>query len=108
MYFITDFIPYQKYYYLIYQSFDADSKMCVQRVEKQYSIPQEVLHRICSIENNRLCNLSLWNYLLIELRKEKDEQRFLQVVKSLITKSTLLRAVQNIHKGLCACLSQIY
>ena len=105
MYFIIDFIPYQKYYYLIYQSFDADSKTCVQRVTKHYSIPPEVLHAICSTENNRLCNLSLLNYLLIELREGKDEQRFLQVVKSLITKSTLLKTVENIHKGLCACIS---
>jgi len=104
----TDFIPYQRFYYFVYQSFDIDSEMCIQRVMQHYSIPQDILERIRSTESNRLCNQSLLNYLLIELRKNKRNHKFLLVVNFLITESTLMRAVQNIHKGLWECKHECY
>jgi len=99
--FFTDFVPYQRFYYCIYQSFDVNSTMCIQRVMQQYDISPKFQERIHSIKSNRLCNQSLLNYLLIELRKDKESHKFLQVLNVLITESTLMRAVENIHKGLC-------
>ena len=86
---ILDFFRFQKCYYLLYQSFDCNSTKCLQIVMQQYSVPLDVQKEICSKDGNRLQNQSILNYLLIELRKDKNELKFLKILDGLIRESSL-------------------
>ncbi|XP_065885308.1 uncharacterized protein [Dysidea avara] len=83
------FFRFQKCYYLLYQSFDCNSTKCLQIVMQQYSVPLDVQKEICSKDGNRLQNQSILNYLLIELRKDKNELKFLKILDGLIRESSL-------------------
>jgi len=73
----------------LYQSFDSDSSKCLKIVAQQYNVPLDIQKEICSKDSNHLRNQSILNYLLIELRKDRNEPKFLKALDKLIAESSL-------------------
>ena len=97
LYFIVlDFFRFQKCYYLLYQSFDCNSSKCLQIVIQQYNVPLDIQKEICSKDSNRLRNQSILNYLLIELRQDRNEPKFLKVLDKLISKTSLKKILNTL------------
>ena len=52
-------------------------------------------------ENPRVCNQGILNYLLIELRRDKDFAKFREVLKLMIYQPELKKTTEIVLKGIC-------
>lgn len=99
----TVFIPFRSCYYLLYQCLVPNTREALSLLVQHYSVPKDFERSILSGENPRVCNQGILNYLLIMLRKDKNYEKFWQVIKSMIYQSELRRTVEQVQKGIYLC-----
>ena len=104
----TVFIPFQSCYYLLYQCLVPNTREALSLLVQHYSVPKDFERSILSGENPRVCNQGILNYLLIMLRKDKNYEKFWQVIKSMIYQSELRRTVEQVQKGIYLCYTCMY
>ncbi|XP_065910070.1 uncharacterized protein [Dysidea avara] len=78
------FSSFQHSYYLLYQSFPPNPRMGLAVVSQNYAVPKKLETVVLQQQNCRMCNQSILNHLLIELRGDKDLVKFWDTVKTMI------------------------
>ena len=92
MYTFVDFKSFQCSYYLLYQSFIPTT---LHVIVQRYTIPKSLETHILKQFNWRTVNQSLLNYLLIELRKDKNVAKFWETLTMMIEEPELKKVVNN-------------
>lgn len=87
----VDFLSFRCSYYLLYQSFVPTT---IHVILERYTIPKSFETQLLKQFNWRTVNQSLLNYLLIELRKSKDEAMFWETLRLMIEEPQLRRLVE--------------
>ena len=88
----VDFRSFQRSYYLLYQSFTPTT---LHIILQRYTIPKSLETRILKQFNWRTVNQSLLNYLLIELRRDKNDAKFWETLMMMIKEPQLKKVVNN-------------
>ena len=88
----TDFLSFRCSYYLLYQCYKPTS---LHIVLERYAIPESLGTQLLKQFNWRTMNQSLLNYLLIELRRDKDTVKFWDTVRMMIEELQLKKMVDN-------------
>ena len=87
-----DFSQFQRSYYLLYQSFPPNPKKLLAVITQRYNVPSGFEAQIQQ-SSHRICNQGILNYLLIELRRDRDLSKFWDTVKVMIEEWDLKKAV---------------
>ena len=89
----ADFVPFRCSYYMLYQAFQPTT---LQVALKRYTIPKGLeTHFLKQRLNWRTKNQSLLNYLLIELRRDKDDVKFWGTLMMMVEKPQLKKVINN-------------
>jgi len=95
----TEFTPFQSCYYLLCQCLVPNPTKGLSLLVQHCSVPDETQRSILSGETPRLCNQGILNYLLINLRKERNFVKFWNLLVLLIDQPELKRTVERIQNG---------
>ncbi|XP_065910083.1 uncharacterized protein [Dysidea avara] len=71
-------------YYLLYQSFPPNPRMGLAVITQRYAVSKKFEVEVLQQLNSRICNQSILNYLLIELRQDKNVAKFWDTVITMI------------------------
>ena len=88
----TDFLSFRCSYHLLYQSYKPTS---LHIILKRYRVPESFGTQLLKQFNWRTVNQSLLNYLLIELRRDKDTTKFWETIRMMIEELQLKKIVDN-------------
>ena len=91
---LLDFLPFQRSYYLLYQSFPPNPKRSLAVIIQRYSVPTGFEAQVLQ-SSPRTCNQGVLNYLLIELRKDRDLLKFWDTVRMVIEELELKKAIEK-------------
>ena len=92
---LLDFSPFQRSYYLLYQSFPPNPKRSLAVIIQRYNVPTGFEAQVLQQSSLRICNQGVLNYLLIELRKDRDLLKFWDTVRMVIEDLELKKAIEK-------------
>ena len=90
-----DFSPFQRSYYLLYQSFPPDPRRSLAVITQRYKLPDDFETQMLQQSNRHTCNQGMLNYLLIQLRRDRDLSKFWDTMKAVIEDRELKRVVEK-------------
>lgn len=91
----SDFSHFQRCYHLLYQSFPPDPRRSLAVIMKRYSVPKDFEVQIQHQSTCRISNQSILNYMLIELRRDRNLSQFWDTVKMMVEDGELMKAVEK-------------
>lgn len=93
--FLADFSPFQRSYYILYQSFPPHPRRSLSVITQKYKVPDDFETQVLQQSSRRICNQGLLNYLLIELRRDRNGSKFWDTVKAVTEMEELKKVVEK-------------